>query len=67
MGGRLILVKFVLLSILVYFHSFFKVPSNIIFILESIFNAFFFAGGWGVGCDVRIVGQLLGLNEILFV
>jgi exonuclease III len=46
MGGRLILLKSVLSSIPVYFLSFFKAPSGIISILESLFNAFF----WG-GCE----------------
>jgi hypothetical protein len=41
MGGRLILLKSVLCSIPIYFISFFKAPSGIISILESIFNAFF--------------------------
>jgi len=49
MGGHLIFLKSVLSSITVCFLSFFKAPSGIISILESIFNAFFFGGGGGGG------------------
>jgi len=41
LGGRLVLLKFVLLSIPVYFLSLFKDPSGIISTLDS----FFFLGG----------------------
>lgn len=41
-GGRLVLLKFVLSSLLVYFISFFKAPTSI---LSSI-DFFFFWGGW---------------------
>jgi len=44
LGGRLVLLKFVLSSILVYFLSFFKASSCIISTLDSIF--FFFLGEW---------------------
>jgi len=66
MGGRLVLMKSVLSSIPVYFLSFFKAPSDIISILESIFNdifLFFFFFFWGG----RIIEKSLGLNGILFV
>ncbi|GAU26327.1 hypothetical protein TSUD_56250 [Trifolium subterraneum] len=45
-GGRLILLKFVMSSVPVYFLSFFKAPSGIISSLESMFSHFF----WG-GCE----------------
>ena len=48
-GGRLILLKSVMSSIPVYFLSFFKAPSCIIFILESLLNDFFW---WGCK-DIR--------------
>jgi len=48
-GDRLVLLKFVLSSLLVYFLSFFKAPAGIISSIESIFNFFF-----GV---VRIIGK----------
>ena len=44
-GGRLILLKFVMSSLSVYFLSFFKAPSCIISSIESIFKSFFFLGG----------------------
>jgi len=44
LGGRLVLLKSVLSSLLVYFLSFFKAPACIISSIESIFNCFFF---WG--------------------
>lgn len=37
LGGRLILLKCVLLSLLVYFLSFFKAPTSIISSIESLF------------------------------
>ena len=42
-GGRLVLLKFVLSSLPIYFLSFFKAPSGIISSIESLFNCFF----WG--------------------
>jgi len=45
LGGRLILLKSVLSSIPVYFLSFFKAPSGIISILDSLFTNFFRGGG----------------------
>ncbi|CAI8586009.1 unnamed protein product [Vicia faba] len=44
LGGWLILIKSVLSSISVYFHSFFKAPACIISSLESLINAFFWGG-----------------------
>ncbi|KAK2414519.1 hypothetical protein QL285_037103 [Trifolium repens] len=44
MGGRLVLLKSVLSSILVYFLSFFKAPTGIISLIESIFKAFLWGG-----------------------
>jgi hypothetical protein len=41
MGGRLVLIKFVLSSISVYFLSFFKAPTCIIYLIEYIFKVFF--------------------------
>ena len=48
-GGRLILLKFVMSSVPVYFISFFKAPTCVISSIESLFNFFFFweGGGWG--------------------
>jgi len=46
LGGRLVLLKYVLSSLPVYFPSFFKAPAGIISSIESIFNCFF----WG-GCE----------------
>jgi hypothetical protein len=43
-GGRLTLLKSVLSSIPVYALSFFKAPSGIISLIESIFNNFFWGG-----------------------
>jgi hypothetical protein len=43
-GGRLVLIKFVLSSIPVYSISFFKAPTCIIFLSESIFKAFLWGG-----------------------
>jgi len=45
LGGRFVLLKYVLSSIPVYFLSFFKSPTCIISSIESIFNSFFL---WGV-------------------
>jgi len=44
-GGRLILLKYVLSSLPVYFLSFFKASAGIISSIESIFKRFFW-GGW---------------------
>jgi len=44
-GGRLILLKYVMSSLLVYFHSFFKAPLGIISSIKSIFKRFFLGGG----------------------
>jgi len=46
-GGRLILLKFILSSLPVYFLSFFKAPTGIIPSIESLFKSFFFWGGGG--------------------
>jgi len=43
-GGRLVLLKYVLSSLPVYFLSFFKAPTGIISSIESLFKIFF--GGW---------------------
>ena len=48
-GGCLILLKFVLSSLLVYFLFFFKAPTGIISSIESILKICF----WGGGEDVR--------------
>ena len=45
LGGRLVLLKFVLSSLPVYALSFFKAPSGIVSFIESILNYFFFLGG----------------------
>jgi len=42
LGGRLVLLKFVLFSHPVYFLSFFKALACIVSSIESIFNCFFF-------------------------
>jgi len=47
-GGRLVLLKFVLSSLPVYFLSFFKAPTGIISYIESIFKRFFVWLGGGV-------------------
>jgi hypothetical protein len=44
-GGRLVLLKFVLSSLPVYFLSFFKAPTGIISSIESLFKIFFWGGG----------------------
>jgi len=43
-GGRLVLLKYVLTSLLVYALSFFKAPSGIISSIESLLNNFFWGG-----------------------
>ena len=43
-GGRLILLKYVLSSLPVYFLSFFKAPAGIISLIESIFKIIFWGG-----------------------
>jgi len=43
-GGRLILLKFVLTTLLVYALSFFKALSGIISSIESLLNKFFWGG-----------------------
>ena len=45
LGGRLVLLKFVLLSLPVYALSFFKALSGIVSSIESILNCFFWGGG----------------------
>jgi len=62
-GDRLILLKYVLSSIPVYFLSFFKAPACIISSIESLFKFLFFFGG---GVE-RILEKLLGWIGILFV
>jgi len=57
LGGRLILLKFVLSSLPVYALSFFKAPVGIISSIESLFNCFF----WG---RVRTTGKYLGWTGI---
>jgi hypothetical protein len=44
MGGRLVLLKSVLSSIPSYFLCFFKAPTGIISLIESIFKAFLWGG-----------------------
>jgi len=53
-GGRLILLKFVLSSLPVYFLSFFKAPAGIISSIESIFKRFF----WGGSEDSRKIAWI---------
>jgi hypothetical protein len=43
MGGRLVLIKFVMSPISVYFLSFSKAPTCIIYLIESILKAFIWA------------------------
>jgi len=43
-GGRLILLKYVLSSLPVYFLSFFKAPAGIISLIKFIFKRFFWGG-----------------------
>jgi len=59
-GGHLILLKVVLTSLPVYALSFFKAPSDIISLFESIFNKKF-------GEGVRITGKFPGLLGAIFV
>jgi len=56
-SGRLVLLKYVLSSLPVYFLSFFKAPTGIISSIESLF----FLGA------VTSLIKLLGLNDTLFV
>jgi len=60
-GGRLILLKYVMSSLPVYFLSFFKAPTSIISSIESLFKNFFLGG------EVRILGKLLGSIGTRFV
>jgi hypothetical protein len=53
MGGRLVLIKYALSSISVYFLSFFKAPAGIVYLIESIFKAIF------CGARVRNLGKLI--------
>jgi len=48
-GGRLILLKFVMSSLPIYFLSFFKAPTFIISSIKSLFKKIF----WGGGDDFR--------------
>jgi len=59
-GGRLVLLKSVLSSMLVYALSFFKTPSGIISSIESILNFFFWEG-------MMTTKKYLGLTGILCV
>jgi len=61
-GGRLVLLKFIPTSLLVYTLSFFKAPSGIISSIKSLFIRFFFPGG-----GVRIIGKFHGSIATLFV
>ncbi|MCI57022.1 putative non-LTR retroelement reverse transcriptase, partial [Trifolium medium] len=45
MGGRLVLLKSVLTALPIYFLSFFKAPSDIISLIESLFKKFLWGGG----------------------
>jgi len=62
-GGRLVLLKYVMSSLLVYALSFFKAPSCIVSSIESILNCFYFRG-WG---GVRTTGKFHGLTGTLCV
>jgi hypothetical protein len=53
-GGRLVLLKFVLTSLPVYALSFFKAPSGIISIIESIFNK----KNWGGSADNKKISWI---------
>jgi hypothetical protein len=44
MGGRLVLLKSVLTALPIYFLSFFKAPSGIISLIESLFKSFLWGG-----------------------
>jgi len=44
LGGRLVILKFVLPCLPVYFLSFFKAPACIVSFIESIFNCFLLGG-----------------------
>ena len=65
-GGRFILLKFVLTSLLVYAISFFKAPSCIISSIGSLLKKIG-EGGWG-GCGggVMNLGKCLQLDRKLF-
>jgi len=54
-GGRLVLLKFVMSSLPVYFLSFFKAPTVILSSIESIF---FFKKNWGSGEDNRKIAWI---------
>jgi hypothetical protein len=47
MGGRLVLLKFVLSALPIYFFSLFKVPPGTIFLIESLFKKFLRERGGG--------------------
>jgi hypothetical protein len=59
-GGRLVLLKSVFTSLLVYALSFFKAPSSIISSIESLLNKFFWVG-------VTNTGKFLGSVGVQFV
>jgi hypothetical protein len=58
MGGRLVLLKFVLSALPIYFFSLFKVPPGTIFLIESHFKKFF----KGEGGVVRKPRKYIGLS-----
>jgi hypothetical protein len=72
-GGRLVLLKSVLTSLPVYALSFFKAPSGIISLIESLFNKFFWGGSednrkiswvaWGSICSQKECGGL-GVRQL---
>jgi hypothetical protein len=45
LGGRMVLLKFVMSSLPIYSLSFFKAPSGIVSFIESILNCFLLGGG----------------------
>jgi hypothetical protein len=53
LDGRLVLLKYILSSLSVYFLSFFKAPTSIISSIKSIFNCFFLR-------KVRMLGKFHG-------
>jgi len=73
LGGRLVLLKFVLSSLPVYALSFFKAPSGIVSSIDSILNCFFWGGSddhikvtwvdWNTVCRGKEVGGL-GVRSI---
>ena len=67
LGGCLILLKYVMSSLPVYFLSFLKAPAGIISSIESIFKFFFFFGGRGGGGEAWTLGKYLGLVGTLCV